>query len=129
MIADNDYYTYDGIYYHNHFSMEWAQDHELGSGPTCSNCMFYGTELNAHNEPVLMGYCQNCSRHVYNYSRKEYTNLNTMIIEPKKEVVNDDKMDVDDDDKMDVDDDDEMEVEDEGDSYGHPYFSAGYDSY
>ena len=68
---------------------------------------------------------------MWNIKHKRYSNIISdvyrrmfhFIIEPKKE-------DVDDDDKMDVDDDyDEMEVEDEGDSYGHPYFSAGYDSY
>ena len=64
-----DHYPYDEEWsgtYHNRFPSEWRNTHKQDeTGPEhCGNCACYGCIDN-----VFVGYCGNCSQHVYEGKR------------------------------------------------------------
>jgi hypothetical protein len=60
-----DTYSYDYIWYHKNFPIEWAVNHVSGTGPSqCENCFEYGS-VNG----VFIGYCVNCAQYDYNGKR------------------------------------------------------------
>mgnify|MGYP001221866580 CR=1 FL=1 len=100
MLLDcNQYYIYNNFRYHLNFPIIWAMTHLKDTGPHCLNCLAYGTELSINNELVFIGYCMNCSIHVYKKRRSFYIN-------------------------EEYDDMDDPESNQE-----NPFFKDGYDSY
>jgi len=58
-------YFVDGKRYADYFPYRFALYHYRGTGPyDCSDCSYHGKVGG-----IFMGYCVNCSRHVYNGSR------------------------------------------------------------
>jgi len=58
-------YLLNKFWYHENFPMEWARNHEEGTGPIdCANCAHFGS-ING----IFISYCCNCANYVYNFKR------------------------------------------------------------
>lgn len=77
------YYVYDGVKYDIRFPLNWAlkhlrhpKDSSILSGPAengCNSCKYYGS-ING----VFVGYCEICSKVIYNGSRPGFHNINEL---------------------------------------------------
>jgi|TARA_B110000093_G_scaffold52976_1_gene56936 hypothetical protein len=59
------YYTYDNALYTRSFPVEWATDHEYGTGP--NDCVHCATDGSWNG--VFIGYCTECSQTLYQGTR------------------------------------------------------------
>jgi hypothetical protein len=62
-----DNYLYETKWYYQTFPMAWARSHAPLTGPNeCQNCAHHGS---LHDGSIFVGYCINCAKYVYHYTR------------------------------------------------------------
>lgn len=74
-----NYKTYNNVKYISSFPDSWIFQNINGTGPCqCENCFNYGCIDN-----IFIGYCANCSEHIYNFERGDgfHSNCAEIILE------------------------------------------------